>query len=98
MSRKIWTTPAKLTESLRRYVSNLVTVQEQYRIMSYLLSTLLKVLIPCSILVTIVAKMKGGVERAGFFAWFVLLVSRGCCVAFTRGATGLSAVCDCGIS
>ena len=27
-----------------------------------------------------------------------LLVSRDCCVALPRDATGLSAVCDCGIS
>ena len=31
-------------------------------------------------------------------AWFVFLVSRDCCVALPRGAMGLSAVCDCGIS
>ena len=29
---------------------------------------------------------------------FVFLVSRGCCVALSRGTMGLSAVCDCGIS
>ena len=28
----------------------------------------------------------------------VFLVSRDCCVAIPRGAMGLSAVCDCGIS
>ena len=39
-----------------------------------------------------------GEERAVCFAWFVLLVSRDCCVALPRGAMGLSAVCDCGIS
>ena len=37
-------------------------------------------------------------EKAGCFAWFVFLVSRGCCVALPRGTMGLSAVCDCGIS
>ena len=37
-------------------------------------------------------------KRAGCFAWFVFLVSRDCCVALPRGAMGLSAVCDCGIS
>ena len=37
-------------------------------------------------------------ERAGCFAKFVFLVSRDCCVALPRGAMGLSAVCDCGIS
>ena len=36
--------------------------------------------------------------RAGFFALFVFLVSRDCCVAPPHDATGLSAVCDCGIS
>ena len=39
-----------------------------------------------------------GEERAGCFAWFVLLVSRDCCVALPRGAMSLSAVCKCGIS
>ena len=38
-----------------------------------------------------------GEERAGCFALFVFLVSCDCCVAHPRGATGLSAVCDCGI-
>ena len=37
-------------------------------------------------------------ERAGCFALFVFLVYRDYCVALPRGATGLSAVCDCGIS
>ena len=37
-------------------------------------------------------------ERAGCFALFVFLVSRECCVALPHDATGLSAVCDCGIS
>ena len=35
---------------------------------------------------------------AGCFAWFVFLVSRDGWAALTRGATGLSADCDCGIS
>ena len=39
-----------------------------------------------------------GEERAGCFALFVFLVSRECCVAIPHDATGLSAVCDCGIS
>ena len=39
-----------------------------------------------------------GEVRAGCFAKFVFLVSRNCCVALPRGATGLSAVGDCGIS
>ena len=37
-------------------------------------------------------------ERAACFAWFVFLVSCDGCVALPRGAMGLSAVCDCGIS
>ena len=37
-------------------------------------------------------------EWAGCFAWFVCLVSRGGCVALPRGAMGLSAVRDCGMS
>ena len=34
----------------------------------------------------------------GSFALFVFLVSRDCCVALPRDATGSSAVCNCGIS
>ena len=40
----------------------------------------------------------GRMERAGCFAWFVFLMSRGGCAALPRNATGLSVVCDCGIS
>ena len=32
------------------------------------------------------------------FALFVFLVSHDCCVALPYDATGLSAVCDCGVS
>ena len=32
------------------------------------------------------------------FAFFVLLVSRDCCVALPRGGMGLSVVCECGYS
>ena len=39
-----------------------------------------------------------GEERAGCFALFVFLVSHDYCVALPNDATGLSAVCDCGIS
>ena len=34
-------------------------------------------------------------KRAGWFAYFVFLVSRDCCVAIPLSAMGLSAVCDC---
>ena len=37
-------------------------------------------------------------KRGGCFALFFFLVSCDCCVALPRGATELSAVCDCGIS
>ena len=37
-------------------------------------------------------------ERSRCFALFVFLVSRDFCVALPRDTTGLSAVCDCGIS
>ena len=37
-------------------------------------------------------------ERAGCFALFVILVARDWCVVLTHDGTGLSAVCDCGIS
>ena len=39
-----------------------------------------------------------GEKRAGCFALFVFLVSHDCCAALPRGAMGMSAVCDCGIS
>ena len=39
-----------------------------------------------------------GRERADCFALFVFLVSGECCVALPHDNTGLSAVCDCGIS
>ena len=39
-----------------------------------------------------------GEERDGCFALFVFLVSRDCCVALPHDATGLSVVCECGIS
>ena len=37
-------------------------------------------------------------ELDGCFVLFVFLVSRDCCVALPHDVTGLSAVCDCGIS
>ena len=37
-------------------------------------------------------------KRAGCFALFVFLVSRDCCLSLPHDATGLSFVCDCGIS
>ena len=37
-------------------------------------------------------------KRAGCFACFVFLVSRGGWVALPRDVIGLSAICDCGIS
>ena len=43
-------------------------------------------------------KREEGRERAGCFAKFVFLVSRDGCAAPPRGAMGLSAVYDCGIS
>ena len=45
--------------------------------------------------VAVILVGRGG---AGCFAWFVFLVSCGVWVAPPRGAMGLSAVCDCGIS
>ena len=39
-----------------------------------------------------------GEERAGCLALFVFLVSHDGCVALPHDATGLSAICDCGIS
>ena len=37
-------------------------------------------------------------EKGGWLLCFVFLVSRACCVALPHSATGLSAVCDYGIS
>ena len=37
-------------------------------------------------------------ELIALLCLFVFLVSRDCCVAFPHDTTGLSAVCDCGIS
>ena len=37
-------------------------------------------------------------ELHGCFAMFVFMVSLDCCVALLHDTTGLSAVCDCGIS
>ena len=37
-------------------------------------------------------------ELVACFASFIFLVSRDCCVALPHDTTGLSAVCDCGIS
>ena len=37
-------------------------------------------------------------RETGLLYLFVFLVSRDCCVALLHDATGLSAVCDCGIS
>ena len=39
-----------------------------------------------------------GEERAGYFAKFVFLMSLDGCVALPRGAVGLPAICNCGIS
>ena len=37
-------------------------------------------------------------ERAGWSTLFVFLMSRDCCVVLPHDATGLSAVCDCGVA
>ena len=53
----------------------------------------------CTLLyVLLVFNHLDGEEGAGFFAYFVFLVSRDCCVALPRGDMGLSVVCYCGIS
>ena len=52
----------------------------------------------CTSLSILVCNHLDGEERTGCFVWFVLLVSRDCCVTLSRGAMSLSAVCDCGIS
>ena len=44
------------------------------------------------------ATISMGKRELDAFALFVLLVSRECCVTLPHDATGLSAVCDCGIS
>ena len=50
------------------------------------------------IVASIVGFRQDGEERAGCFALFVSLVSLGCCLALPHDETGLSVVCDCGIS
>ena len=52
----------------------------------------------CYFMSILVFNYLGGEERVGCFAWFVFLVPRDGCVALPRGAIGVSAVCDCGIS
>ena len=53
----------------------------------------------CALLcVTLFCNHLDGEERAGCFTLFVFLVSLDCCVALPHDTTGLSAVCDCGIS
>ena len=47
------------------------------------------------LIVTCIDNHLGGEERAACFALFVFLESSDCCVAPSRGATGLSVVCDC---
>ena len=42
--------------------------------------------------------LMGKRELVALLSLSCLLVSRDCCVALPRGAMGLSAVCDCGIS
>ena len=49
------------------------------------------------VLCFVVRNHLGEEGKAGSFAWFVFLMSRGCCEALPRGAVGSSAVCDCGI-
>ena len=39
-----------------------------------------------------------GEEKVGCFALFDFMLSLDCCVTLLRGATGLSAICDCGTS
>ena len=51
--------------------------------------------VPSSLAVVLMGKRE---ERAGCFAKIVFLMSRNCFVVLPRGAMGLSAVCDCGIS
>ena len=46
--------------------------------------------------IAIILVGRGG--GASCIAWFVSVVSRGGWVALPRGALGLAAVCDCGIS
>ena len=46
----------------------------------------------------LVLQLSDGKERGGCFALVVFLVSPDSCVALSHDATGLSAVCNCGIS
>ena len=51
----------------------------------------------CTSMSILVCNHLDGEERTGCFVWFVLLVSRDCCVTLSRGEMTLSAVCGCGI-
>ena len=48
--------------------------------------------------ILVLQSSRWGRERDGSFALLVFLVSPDCYVALPHDATGLSAVCDCGIS
>ena len=52
----------------------------------------------CALLCVHSSFVISSIGKSGCFALFVFLVSHDCCVAFPHDATGLSAVCDCGIS
>ena len=61
-------------------------------------AVVLLLLIRCCLLFPLFCNHLDGEERAGCIALFVVLVPRDCCVALPQDATGLSAICDCGIS
>ena len=55
----------------------------------------------CSVLLCVhssFAIISIGRGRVGYFALFVFVVARDCCVALPNDVTGLYAVCDCVIS
>ena len=55
------------------------------------------VIVVCFLVRYFISILLDGKERAGCFTLFVFLVSCDCFVALSHDATGLSAVCYCGI-
>ena len=63
-----------------------------------LLSLWDSVIVLCFVVRYFIYILASGLERAGCFSLFVFLVSHDCCVALPHDATGLTAVCNCGIT
>ena len=71
---------------------------DDYSVYMLLLPLWDSVIVLCFVVRYFVSNHLDEEERTNCFALFVFLVSRDCCVALPHNATGLSAVCDSGIS